>query len=70
LLFFSAGIFWYFSYKEVHSGWIRTKWWILVLYNIGGKWLAAGIFAVIGVLGIAMGLMLYFGRRKLPVTAA
>jgi hypothetical protein len=64
LLAMAGFSYWYFAMKEASGGFFRSKWWIVLLYSLGGKWLVAGILGVLGFAGIVMGLVLYFGRNK------
>jgi hypothetical protein len=65
LCFAIAGVlYWSLAAKEASGGWFRAKWWVVLLYSLGGKWLVAGVFIALGLLGIAVGLMQYFEKDK------
>jgi hypothetical protein len=60
-----AGVFfWALSGKESSGGIIRAKWWLILIYSLGGKWLVAGIFTVLGLICIIGGLMQYFEKNE------
>jgi hypothetical protein len=56
--------YWSLAAKEASGGWFRSKWWVVLLYSLGGKWLVAGIFVVVGLIGIIVGIMQYLEQKK------
>lgn len=64
LLLVGGYSYWSFAAKEAAGGMIRGKWWLILLYSLGGKWLVAGIFGVLGLLLIGFGAMLFTQRNR------
>jgi hypothetical protein len=64
LCFGIAGFsYWALAAKEAAHESFRARWWIVLLYSIGGKWLVAGLFIAFGLLGVAVGVMQYFEEK-------
>ncbi|HEX8834905.1 MAG TPA: hypothetical protein VF719_11925 [Abditibacteriaceae bacterium] len=64
LLALAAFSFWRFSVMETTGGFMRMRWYTALLYNMGGKWLAAGLFSLLGIGSIIVGIMQYLEERK------
>ena len=61
LLGMAAFSYWYFSGLEQTGGVGRVKWWMALLYTLGGKWLVCSLFGVVGVTAIIMAIV---GHRQ------
>ena len=64
LLAVAAFGFWRFSLMETSGGLMRTRWYIALLYSLGGKWLVAGLVGGLGVLCIVLGIFQYLEEKK------
>ncbi len=56
----AAWLYTYFSGAEARGGSIRMNVILLLLYNIGGKWLVCGLAAAVGIAVTVVGI-----RKKL-----
>jgi hypothetical protein len=56
-------LFWYFTDFERSGGSRRMNIIVVWLYNLGGKWLASGIFVVLGVLMVGYAVVVRARQR-------
>ena len=52
----SVFLFYYFTDLEESGGTRRIIWIVAILYKVGGKWVTCGVFGLLGLLQIGMGI--------------